>query len=49
MELHLPGGRRDQAADDLRQRAFTRTVFTGQRQHFTAMSVRVMSDSTGWA
>ena len=34
IELHVPGGRRDQPADNLRQRAFTRAVFTGERQHF---------------
>ncbi|MNV33860.1 hypothetical protein D3C71_1252480 [compost metagenome] len=34
--LHLAGGRRDQPANNLRKRAFARTVLTGQRQHFPA-------------
>ncbi|MCY1375800.1 hypothetical protein D9M69_632410 [compost metagenome] len=34
--LHLAGGRRDQPANNLRKRAFARTVLTGQRQHLPA-------------
>ncbi|MNE77312.1 hypothetical protein D3C80_1736160 [compost metagenome] len=36
LELHLASGRLDQPTDDFRQRAFTGTVLTGQRQHFAA-------------
>ena len=37
VELHVPGGGRDQAADDLRQGTFACAVLTGQRQHFPAI------------
>ncbi|MCY1175004.1 hypothetical protein D9M73_152240 [compost metagenome] len=36
LKLHLAGSRRDQPANDFRQRAFACAVLAGQRQHFTA-------------
>jgi hypothetical protein len=48
-ELHRAGGRVDQAADDLGQRALACAILARQRQHFAGASATTMSASTGSA